>query len=173
MHIILYLFRPFNGFYGCISYVLPIMYCLMQKHTPGMFMTDFRTRKCTGSIISRVGILKHCNKITHLFLPFWEFCINRCHFFIKNTNFNRDIFSILRSVRHQGLYLIGRVCWTRPGPRWVVVPPAAQHGPRAAWPGLLPGVQRPQPGATTTINRGPAALELPVPLLIHQAHRGE
>ena len=56
MHIILYVFRPFNGFYGCISYALPIMYCLMQKHTPGMFLTDFHTRKYTGGIISRVGI---------------------------------------------------------------------------------------------------------------------
>ena len=56
MHIILYVFRPFNGFYGCISYVLPITYCLMQKHTPGMFLTDFHTRKYTGGIISRVGI---------------------------------------------------------------------------------------------------------------------
>ena len=57
MHIILYVFRPFNGFYRCISYILPIMYCLMQKHTPGMFLTDFRTRKYTGGIISRVGIV--------------------------------------------------------------------------------------------------------------------
>ena len=56
MHIILYLFRPFNGFYGCISYILPITYCLTQKHTPSMFLTDFRTRKYTRGIISRVGI---------------------------------------------------------------------------------------------------------------------
>ena len=56
MHIILYVFRPFNGFYRCISYVLPITYCLMQKHTPGMFLTDFCTQKYTGGIISRVGI---------------------------------------------------------------------------------------------------------------------
>ena len=32
------------------------MYCLMRKHTPGMFLTDFHTRKYTGGIISRVGI---------------------------------------------------------------------------------------------------------------------
>ena len=38
MHIILYVFRPFNRFYGYISYVLPITYCLMQKHTPGMYV---------------------------------------------------------------------------------------------------------------------------------------
>ena len=56
MHIILYVFRPFNGFYRCISYVLPITYCLMQKHTPGMFLTDFHMQKYTGGIISRVGI---------------------------------------------------------------------------------------------------------------------
>ena len=56
MHIILYVFRPFNGFYGCILYVLPITYCLMQKHTPSMFLTDFRTRKYTRGIISWVGI---------------------------------------------------------------------------------------------------------------------
>ena len=56
MHIILYVFRPFNRFYGCMSYTLPITYCLMQKHTPGMFLTDFCTRKYTGGIISRVGI---------------------------------------------------------------------------------------------------------------------
>ena len=28
----------------------------MQKHTPGMFLTDFRTQKYTGGIISQVGI---------------------------------------------------------------------------------------------------------------------
>ena len=28
----------------------------MQKHTPGMFLTDFRTRKYTGGIILWVGI---------------------------------------------------------------------------------------------------------------------
>ena len=28
----------------------------MQKHTPGMFLTDFCTQKYTGGIISRVGI---------------------------------------------------------------------------------------------------------------------
>ena len=56
MHIILYVFRPFNGFYGCIWYILPITYCLMQKHTPGMFLTDFHMRKYTGGIISWVGI---------------------------------------------------------------------------------------------------------------------
>ena len=32
------------------------MYCLMRKHTPSMFLTDFRTQKYTGGIISRVGI---------------------------------------------------------------------------------------------------------------------
>ena len=32
-------------------YVLPD-----AKHTPGMFLTDFRMRKYTGGIISRVGI---------------------------------------------------------------------------------------------------------------------
>ena len=32
------------------------MYCLMQKHTPSMFLTDFHTRKYTGGIISWVGI---------------------------------------------------------------------------------------------------------------------
>ena len=37
-------------------YVLPIVYCLMQKHTPGMFLTDFRTRKYTRGMISRVDI---------------------------------------------------------------------------------------------------------------------
>ena len=56
MYIILYVFRPFNKFYGCISYVLPITYCLMQKHTPGMFLTDFLTRKYTGGIILWVAI---------------------------------------------------------------------------------------------------------------------
>ena len=28
----------------------------MQKHTPGMFLTEFRTRKYTGGIISQVDI---------------------------------------------------------------------------------------------------------------------
>ena len=56
MHIILYVFRPFNGFYRCVSYILPITYCLMQKHTPSMFLTDFHTQKYTEGKILQVGI---------------------------------------------------------------------------------------------------------------------
>ena len=38
------------------QYVLPITYCMMQKYTPGMFLTDFHTQKYTRGIFSRVGI---------------------------------------------------------------------------------------------------------------------
>ena len=31
-------------------------YCLMQKHTPGMFLTDFHMQRYTGGIILWVGI---------------------------------------------------------------------------------------------------------------------
>ena len=36
----------------------------MRKHTPGMFLTDFHTRKYTGGIISRVGIFLTVTPVT-------------------------------------------------------------------------------------------------------------
>ena len=75
MHIILYVFRPFNGFYGCILYILPITYCLMQKHTPGMFLTDFHMQKYTGGIISRVGIFLTLTPAANKSIPrIYDFC---------------------------------------------------------------------------------------------------
>ena len=36
----------------------------MRKHTPGMFLTDFHTRKYTGGIISHVGIFFTVTPVT-------------------------------------------------------------------------------------------------------------
>ena len=60
----------------------------MQKHTPGMFLTDFRTRKYTGGIISQVGIFLTVTQAANKNIPrIYDFCmILVLHFMPYITN---------------------------------------------------------------------------------------
>ena len=72
-------------------YVLPITYCLMQKHTPGMFLTDFHMRKYTGGIISRVDIFLTVTPVNKQFAPIS--CIKHygCIFLLQAITDHKDI----------------------------------------------------------------------------------